>query len=266
MTVREIEKPDMSFTEDLWWQKRREALWQQYCEFQYDGVRKSKLKVLEKYFFTGELESPKDHGRGSPGFLGSRIDTFPLRKPEGWDYVIYTFGGYDRLNLEMKQLLENKVLASLTNRGWTLEEELALWDHFLPERYQTIIKSPVFAKRQQSFLEGELHIDVVVMHYSVRVENILDGLAGSSPKYIYRPGYLLSAIEEITPEDISSIKYLDKNLQNLMKLCFRSHDSALPEFKYPIDNFIREFKQNMETLRFDPIVKAIWEDVKREHS
>ncbi|MEP4546561.1 MAG: hypothetical protein ABJ000_10320 [Saccharospirillum sp.] len=183
------------------------------------------------------------------------MDTFPLRTPEGWDYVVYTFGCYDRSNLEMKQLLVNKVLASLTNRGWTLEEELALWDHFLPERYQAIIKSPVPTKRQQGVLEGALHIDVVVMHFSVRVESVFDGLAGSSPKYIYRPRLLLSAIEEVTLEDISSIKYLDGNLQNLMRLCFRSHDNALPEFKDPLNNFIREFKQEMEKLQLDPTIR-----------
>lgn len=265
MTVAAIVKPDMSFTQDPQWQTRREALWQQYCENQFDDVRKKELKVYRNFFFTGELESPQDHGRGGSGLLRASIDRFPLRTPEGWNYVICTFGGFDRSKTEMTKLMVFHVLASLTNHGWTLEEELALWDHFLPKSYQKIVKSPV-ATKHKGVIEGELPSSRVISKFCGGISCLFDGLEDVSPKYVYRPVFLLSALQVIAKKNIRTEKKLERQIIRLMGYCFTDQSNVLPENKEPLNNYLAEFRQGMETLQLDPIIKAMWEDVKRENS
>ncbi|MEP4546562.1 MAG: hypothetical protein ABJ000_10325 [Saccharospirillum sp.] len=258
-----IDKPDLSFTEDPKWIAEREVLWDQYCENQYSELRKEKLRVRKVYFFTGVFERPQDNGRGQSIFLKARVNDFPLRRAEGWDYVVYMLGGFS--NVEMTKLLVHQILGSLISLGWSLEEELALWDHFLPETYESIVRTPGPAKKHGLPLEGVLPIDSVIRQYLVNLKGLLSGYSDVSSKYLYRSKLLLSALQSVDDIYLSQENSLNSLIKSLFSVLYMNSDNISDEYKIAFRKFTKNLAGSIESTEFHAGVLNIWEEVKKEN-
>ncbi|AJQ92863.1 hypothetical protein [Gynuella sunshinyii] len=265
MTI-EIAKPDLSFTEEPEWIRQRELQWEIYCENQYAEKRKNDLIALQRYFFSGELAMPKDYGRGQKSFLRAMIDEYPLKTLEGWDYVIYQYGGFDRSKQEFTDLLEYLVLNTLTSRGWSVEEELRLWEHFLPETYLPIVQSSVATKRYGEPLSGKLSTRSVIEHFFGSIKNLLEGISDISPKYLYKVDFLISAIQVVTEHDLDTVNRLRFKLNLLFEILLQFKDSPSLPYLEQIKGFISQFVLAMNTREFEPVVTTMWEAAQKKHS
>lgn len=252
----EVEKPDLSFTKDPSWISQREVLWENVYVKYYNEARASRLKALKEYFFSGEFSNPVGSGLGSSTFLRARIDGYPLRKAEGWDYVVYEYGGYSEEELE--DVVSNAVLSGLKHRGWSKTEELALWDYFLGETYNFELKSPGPTKRQGACIYGELPISMVVTHFVSGLSSLLKGNLEASPKYLYKAEYLISALGEIDAKVISEDVVLNRKLNALFDRVHRSRDKVISEYRDDMDQFVESVTIGVDSVVSESKVKDIW--------
>ncbi|GGX56051.1 hypothetical protein [Saccharospirillum salsuginis] len=257
-----IEKPDLSFTDKPEWIEEREKLWEKYCEGQYAELRKEKLRIRKDFFFTGEFERPRDNGRGQTLFLKARINDFPLRRPEGWSYVVYKFGGFNEF--EMTKLLVHLVLPSLKELGWSLEEELALWDYFLPSTYKPTVRSPGPTKKHGAPIEGSLPLDSIIRQYALNLHCLLVGYSEISRKYFYRSDFLISTLRSIDSEELNKGSDLSDVLKSLFSEYYWDRSKLPDDCQEAFGRLMTEVEELIESGGVDSSVKEIWDEVKQK--
>ncbi|GGX56058.1 hypothetical protein [Saccharospirillum salsuginis] len=251
-----IEKPDLSFTSDPGWIAEREKLWDQYCESRYSELRGSTLKARRQFFFHGTLDKPREHGLGEKSFLRVNINDFPLRSPEGWDYLVYEYGGYN--DREVQELAVYQVLPGLKYLGWSLEEELALWEYFFQATYERSIRSPKLTKRKGVPIEGDLPLVKVISQYSSGLSSLLKGTANASPKCLHKADFLISALSEIDSILLAKDTVLRRKLDALFKRLVKSRDNLPVQYEGDFSAFYSRLSSAISDDQVDPVIKNMW--------
>lgn len=139
---------DLSFTTEPSWRAQREVLWEKIEDNLKDKYTRKELAMVKGYYFDGILD---EKGVGVI-YDARKVLFFPLRTPEGWNYVMqhHMKGHTDFDELEKARNGYDSILNSLLTysmreigRDWEFAEQCALFDWLVGEHYQEVITSPV---------------------------------------------------------------------------------------------------------------------------
>lgn len=138
---------DLSFTQDPEWRACREQHWDEYEAKERDHFTKKQLSVRKAFFLNAALQD-QDNDKLSLAD-SSLIYMFPLKTPEGWEYVCRELmsgqrrdGGEPDGYYSLLDVLVTNAIDEM-GRGWSHEEQCALFDWLLGEHFQAEIKPPV---------------------------------------------------------------------------------------------------------------------------
>jgi len=183
---------DLSFTQNPEWIKQRETLWKPIGKDFATELSKKEYAPVQHYFMTGEFLNG-ERFEGDSSDLASFV-WFPLQTPEAWDY-----------------LFEHRVLGSavfeelfyfsfepLWDYALTPDEELALWDYFLPLTFQPKVRSRVPVGEKKEYIEFNVDpFKVVSPIIPYLTSEIRKQKKNEVDKYYRRLDYFLSCLPNL---------------------------------------------------------------------
>ncbi|NRA24850.1 MAG: hypothetical protein HRU08_10340, partial [Oleispira sp.] len=141
---------DLSFTKDADWKNQRENVWIQWSASLKTSLTKKDFSIVKHFFMTGE-ERPEY--KLSDGAL---LDYFPLQSQQGWNYV------FENMIVNPREYRDffNESLQDRSDVDLFPHKapyELARWDYFLGETFESTITSRVPIAGEKVTLELDPH-------------------------------------------------------------------------------------------------------------
>lgn len=248
---------DLSFTQDPQWIEARKKVWLPIRKDLSDTSRKKHLDQLEHYVMTGDLD-------GLSLGDGSKFLYFPLQNEEGWDYV---FQHLIKKTEAFEDIFYMEVFSEHHLGILSEQQELDLWDYFLGDTYEPIIRSRVPLKPTGEIYEMKVDCFRVVQLISSQLLGYCySGKFSNQPKWIVKLEYFYSAFSALTEADMQGQHQL-KNMCNLIEflLDMAVHDLEPDErVDDPDQNrekFLQDFAEKMATFPHLPAaIQQIFEE------
>lgn len=265
---------DLSFTHDSNWRKEREKTWAPREVRLKSNFRKREIDVFRHYYFNGELPES--------GFtIGdlNRFSLYPLHTPDGWNYILASLIDSSEYH-DFAEIVKYSTQSWL-DKGYSLQEELALFDYFFGKAYSPVIKSRVPMGRDKKYQELALSADYMFWRGLQMICCWLDGKEEDPTcAWAYRLDYLFGLVELVDPRTFDLYVYsrkiktetgeLIRPTQNFLRriLAFMEHyelPSTIEDPNHERENCLKEFRERLEALQKLPGQLAeVWAEVRAE--
>lgn len=261
---------DMSFISDPNWINERQELWRWMIENSNIAAETSpaQLDALQHYFFTGEVTD------GEPKSLSGRLKLFPVVSVESIQHVLQHNYPEARGEKTNTAELTTYLLGGVFNtNGVSLEQALQIFHHAFGEKFCPEWKIPYLINNETG------HRIISLNPYSVFESGARSVFWLSDKEYPKRMwDYLLdfwfSVLEYVDPvvfrpwdgltgEATVLDKYFPADFWRLLGYC--AHDIDVTdgsEDGAERREYMRHFRENMETLSGPSDFLQLWEEVK----
>ena len=254
---------DLSFTKDADWKNQRENVWIQWSASLKTSLTKKDFSIVKHFFMTGE-ERPEY--KLSDGAL---LDYFPLQSQQGWNYV------FENMIVNPREYRDffNESLQDRSDVDLFPHKapyELARWDYFLGETFESTITSRVPIAGEKVTLELDPH-DVfcrIIVEIVVFIER---GSGGDNPKWLQRIDYFWSLFPLLSDDCFIDKGRRSKSTKSIVLLKYvLPHIVKLqPEVDFDDPNqtrpkFLKMMEEKLDELypQLCPKLQALWDETK----
>lgn len=249
---------DLSFTQDQAWIEQRMQRWLPIRKSLSDTFRKKELDQLEKYALAGEMPDRKLED-------STLLLYFPLQSPEGWNYV---FQNMITKPESFEDAFYERALRDHHQGLITLEQELELWDYFVGEKYEPIIRSRVPLKPTGQIAELRLdayRVASIILNMLVRYCRYAE--FGNYPKWLVKIDYLYSLLGILNEAPILDQKRVEKTNKMMTSLLNMAVDFQCEEKaddpEQHREKFLKSFAEKVGEISNLPApLRQIWEERK----
>lgn len=249
---------DLSFTKDPEWIKQREVLWEPRGKDLKSNFSKKEIADIKQYFMTGIVGNTYQEDAGKLGY-------FPVQSPEGWDYVLENMIGKP----EFFRSSINQTFQDRSDVLFMAPYELAKWDYFLGETFESTITSRVPIAGEKVTLELDPH-DVFCRIAPGITGFLQKGSGGDWPKWIQRADYFWSLWPLITDDCFDaeedskmadSVYFANRLMEQTVNLKIRKQYDD-PNQTRP--KFLKMMEEKLDELypQLCPKLQALWDETK----
>ena len=255
---------DLSFTQDPEWQEAREELWIPIEKDLKTDFSKKSLEPIKVYFMTGLLPEGKTLSDGA------LLHYFPLKTPEGWDFVLENL-------VSSSDFLKGAITANfhdLTDYGFSEKELLSHWDYFLGDTFRPEYK-PRVPVNGESNVRIELSAIECFNHYWAAIPPYLKGLLEVSTIF-NRIDYFVSLWPSFSDEIWE--KDFDRwSEEGMVKSKINRFFKHIINYETPEDlndpnqtrpKFLKMMEEKLDELypQLCPKLQALWDETKAKKS
>jgi len=256
-----IKMVDLIFTQDPEWQEAREKQWKPIEKDLKTDFSKKDLEPIKFYFMTGLLPEGKALSDGA------LLHYFPLKTPEGWDFVLENLAS-------SSDFLKDAITANfhdLTDYGFSEEELLSHWDYFLGDSFKPQYKPRVPVDGHTNIRIGLSAVECF-NHISATVWAFLTGGVGDEKTIvIQKTDYFYSLWPEIKNEDFESDDdySIESNCIFIINSYFKQIVDFSPRVEFDDPNqtrpkFLKMMEEKLDELypQLCPKLQALWDETK----
>jgi hypothetical protein len=260
---------DLSITKDAEWIKQRELLWKPIGKSLSEGFRKKEVEKIHHYFMAGILREGEELSDGA------KFDWFPIQSPEAWDYILEHL-------FDTKEAVKNfeKIFyfqfGDLSHRALNEAQELALWDYFAGDTFQSVVTSRVPVGKEKKIASFEVDYEKVAAEFNLNVRGWLEGGYANNPKWKQRFNYFLTMLphmEHLKFVDLASDGEFDVRVEYLVHNIFRIICNPPYGESISIDSegmmlrqeFTSKTIKKLDAANMPPVMKFLWEETKAKH-
>ena len=250
---------DLGFTKDPEWIKQREVLWEPRGKDLKSNFSKKEIADIKQYFMTGIVGNTYQEDAGKLGY-------FPVQSPEGWDFVLENMIGEP----EFFRSSINQTFQDRSDVLFMAPYELAKWDYFLGETFESTITSRVPIAGEKVTLELDPH-DVFCRYSTGVIDFIKRWDGGDLPKHIQRIGYYWSLWPYITDACFSEENSRSSSAKTIARIgvIFSQIIEFKPRVEFDDPNqtrpkFLKMMEEKLDELypQLCPKLQALWDETK----
>lgn len=258
---------DLSITKDPEWIKRREELWKPVGESLSEGLRKKEVEKVHHYFMTGRLREGEEMSDGAKFYW------FPIQAPEAWDYIFEHLFDTKNASSEFEGIFYFQ-FGDMSGRALDENQELAMWDYFAGEEFQSTITSRVPVGKSANKISLNVDIGNIAAEFKLFMDRWNSGSCDDEPKWKKRINYFISFVKSLP--DTSFIRREDGKPSTREGRCVKMVFNAVCNPVYGDDDHILngeklEIRKDFTNYLFNVFnhmdmpsnMKSIWEEAKK---
>lgn len=184
---------DLSITKNPVWTKTREELWKPIGKSLSEGLTKKELEKIHHYFMTGTLREGEEISDGAKFYW------FPIQNPEAWNYIFEHLFNSKKAEAEFEKIFYFQ-FGEMAGRALGEEQELAMWDYFAGEKFQSIITSRVPIGKQKEIVSFRVDYGNVAAEFTLFMDRWNSGSCDKESKWKKRINYFLTFVESMSNE------------------------------------------------------------------